>query len=328
MKTADCDILLEKSALVLHGCASEAAGAALRGVLVLRLKKETKVKSIRLQLEGRVQIAWESDRIYTVDETVIDNVLTIIRPNTGCVLPKGNTVYEFEFRFPGDLPETVFTPCGQIKYHINAVIERPHIFRDIYIQKPILVRRQPYLINSDTIDDSLNISQIYKNAANVQIQAPTRSYMFGETIPLHITLSYLMGNVSICRIALRLVQTMVLGIPGTSGTKKLQQWREISNNAVSCNEFIFNTRLPEDIFQPACSTKYIETTHEAILIISFTINGKVECGYVTFGINLTCKREEDESLPTYTPVKAEDASPKLPSYTEVTICTNQGLSLR
>ncbi|ORX76926.1 hypothetical protein K493DRAFT_296643 [Basidiobolus meristosporus CBS 931.73] len=325
MKSSCCEILLEKPAIILHGSPSEAAGVAFRGALILDVKKVTKIKSIQLRLEGRAQIIRESGHSDGTNKIILDDTLTLIEPNSTYSLAVGKNAFEFEYRFPGHLPETVVTQFGQITYRLKATIERPHILCDIRIQKPVLVKRFLRSVGADIHDESLHITQVYKSAASVSIQAPKRNYTLGEVVPLHVKVLPLKEKVKVRRVAFRLVQNVSLG---EENSKKTQQWREISNQAVSCSEFLFNVRLPKnDIFQPGCSTKYIQTSHEVIVLVGFDINGKIECGYITFNIEITHKRQEDESLPVYTPVE-ESVAPKLPSYKEITIDTYRTCLIR
>ncbi|KAK9768772.1 hypothetical protein K7432_000293 [Basidiobolus ranarum] len=327
MKPTDCEIALEKPVVLLYGSPIDAAGAALRGTLILDVKKETKVKSIQLKLEGKVQVSWGTVQTRIVDDTVVNNTLTIIEPNSTYVLPVGQSAFEFEFRFPGHLPETVWTHFGQVNYCIKAIIERPYILRDIRVKKAIVVKRFPNPNDTDIIDDSYSVNQVYKDVASVNIQIPKRSYVLGETVPFHIKV---VGKAAICRVAFRLIQNVNLCAAEATSTKLIQQWREISNSAVNCQEFLLNIRLPKnDIFQPDCTTKYIQTSHEAMIIVSFDIGGKVECGYVSFNIGIVHKNQEDESLPVYTPIQIEsDTLPKLPSYKEVAVHSYQTCLIR
>ncbi|KAK9760612.1 hypothetical protein K7432_015193 [Basidiobolus ranarum] len=60
MKHSPLEITLQDKFLVLHGSSTEAAGAVLRGSVILRLKETVKLRSLVLKLRGKVDVKWSS----------------------------------------------------------------------------------------------------------------------------------------------------------------------------------------------------------------------------------------------------------------------------
>lgn len=61
-------IIVESENLVMHGSSTESAGCVLRGTLQLSLQDSMKIKSISMQLEGKMMVSFmegkEKDVLY------------------------------------------------------------------------------------------------------------------------------------------------------------------------------------------------------------------------------------------------------------------------
>lgn len=61
-------IIVESENLVMHGSSTESAGCVLRGTLQLSLQDSMKIKSISMQLEGKMMVSFmegkENDALY------------------------------------------------------------------------------------------------------------------------------------------------------------------------------------------------------------------------------------------------------------------------
>lgn len=55
---AKVKIHVENENLIMHGSAMESSGCVLRGVMNLQLQETTKIKSIGLELIGKMTISW------------------------------------------------------------------------------------------------------------------------------------------------------------------------------------------------------------------------------------------------------------------------------
>jgi hypothetical protein len=51
-------IIVESENLVMHGSSTESAGCVLRGILQLSLQDSMKIKSISMQLEGKMMVSF------------------------------------------------------------------------------------------------------------------------------------------------------------------------------------------------------------------------------------------------------------------------------
>lgn len=55
---AKLNIHVENENLIMYGVSTESAGCVLRGVVNLQLQETTKIKSIKLELAGKMTVSW------------------------------------------------------------------------------------------------------------------------------------------------------------------------------------------------------------------------------------------------------------------------------
>jgi hypothetical protein len=55
---AKLKIHVESDNLIMYGSSTESAGCVLRGVMNLKLEEPTKIKSIGLEMSGKMTISW------------------------------------------------------------------------------------------------------------------------------------------------------------------------------------------------------------------------------------------------------------------------------
>jgi hypothetical protein len=55
---AKVKVHVESDNLIMYGSATESAGCVLRGVMNLKLEEATKIKSIGLEMSGKMTVSW------------------------------------------------------------------------------------------------------------------------------------------------------------------------------------------------------------------------------------------------------------------------------
>ncbi|ORY00407.1 hypothetical protein K493DRAFT_335361 [Basidiobolus meristosporus CBS 931.73] len=326
MKQTLLDIVLQEKFLVLHGSSTEAAGAVLRGSVVIRSKEAIKLRSLTLKLRGKVDVKWASAAgpkpdVYHVKKTVMSSSLTILEPQEHLhTIPAGETKYEFEFQFNGDLPETVHTDQGHVYYSLKAVAERSFLVRNIVAKKDVLVKRFSSTNNVEDMEP-ITLMRIFNSDAACDVFVPKKAYGMGETFPIRFKLTPFMENISVTKISCRLTQKVSYGVPETDKVRSVKKWREIASQHLEGNEVILPVKIPtEGIFFHACDTDYIRTEHEMALKIDFDVDGKPEVGYIRFPFTVAAENSDEffDVLPPYAPYTPNPMALGLPSNNENT----------
>ncbi|KAF9356182.1 hypothetical protein BGX26_005612 [Mortierella sp. AD094] len=124
-------IELEQSEIVLM----EGRTTVLKGVLYVNLQKNTKVKSLQLEFNGRSSVTWVDDNAYspatrhTTAPHIEHNWTLISNPGKkgSTVLLAGQHGYPFSLELPDTLPESLTTTHGKVAYRLTATLTRPGI---------------------------------------------------------------------------------------------------------------------------------------------------------------------------------------------------------
>ncbi|KAK9764744.1 hypothetical protein K7432_007525 [Basidiobolus ranarum] len=320
MKQNLLDITLQDKFLVLHGSSTEAAGAVLRGCVVLRLKEAIKLRSLKLNLRGKVDVKWASAAgpkpdVYHVKKTILSSSLTILEAQEHVhTIPAGETKYEFEFPFNGDLPETVHTDQGHIYYSLKAIAERSFLVRNVVAKKDVLVKRFSSTNNVEDIEP-LTLMRVFNSDAACDVFIPKKAYGIGETFPIRFQLTPFMECIRVTKVSCRLTQKVSYGDPNSEKVRSVKRWRQVASQQLDGNELILPVKIPsQGIFFHACNTDYIRTEHEMTLKIDFSVNGKLEIGYIRFPFTIAAESSDEffDVLPPYASYAANPMTFALP----------------
>ncbi|KAJ1924685.1 hypothetical protein IWQ60_005032 [Tieghemiomyces parasiticus] len=206
------EIVVFDNPLVIRGNADEAAGSLLRGQLVLRLHDTIKIKSINLRLKGREHVFWsegfgnhqslfrEKRDLIDHEWSFLDSATTPVaspsaspslssatkqKKNHAHPFGPGEYVYDFDLVIPGDLPETTHTEHGHVTYKLKAVVERTTFHMNMVHETVLPVKRQPLPSSTEWLQ-SLVIEDSWEPYITYQINAPSKIYSDGTTIPLSL----------------------------------------------------------------------------------------------------------------------------------------------
>ncbi|RKP35899.1 hypothetical protein BJ085DRAFT_35553 [Dimargaris cristalligena] len=211
-------IITTENVLIFRGGADESRGRILRGTVCLSLTAPLKTKAIRLTFQGIEKIdcylethpssasnAWgesnasnfanQTTRHVSEKRTLISHDWTFVTPKPGqtmVTLQPGSYAWPFEIALPGDLPESLTVPHGQVAYVLRAEVERPTLCFNIVEKKTIIVQRYAIPNESHLLSEASQPPWYsgYHKESNIRysVQVPNSVYAFGELIPVHIRL--------------------------------------------------------------------------------------------------------------------------------------------
>ncbi|KAK9703435.1 hypothetical protein K7432_010733, partial [Basidiobolus ranarum] len=187
MPNSSIEIHLNNPYFALYGCPSTSAGKALKGVVTVHLKRNTKIKSLTLNFGGESNVHW----IYSAallnkkcrfKSKLIDVTLVLLEPSSGFhTLPAGKHKFPFEFALGGDLMETISTQVVRCNYSLTAIAERPPFLTKLATKKEVLVKRF-----CPEEDDPIILSEIIPNFMNIEVFTHKKVYGLGDIIPIKI----------------------------------------------------------------------------------------------------------------------------------------------
>ena len=104
-------------------------GSTVRGNVLVAVDKAKDYKQITVRLSGRAQVQWQVRRWSSNTEKVIlyHNCVCILWSKDGILsgqFPIGEHTYPFEFLLPENIPSSLETSTGQIRYEVEAEISQ------------------------------------------------------------------------------------------------------------------------------------------------------------------------------------------------------------
>ncbi|KAL1921490.1 uncharacterized protein VTP21DRAFT_11206 [Calcarisporiella thermophila] len=226
---AHIEILIDSQDVILRGSEAEAAGALLRGKLVMVLDEPMKVKSVTLQCNGKMKVEWKeakdkSHQVYLLfreEKTVLEHEWVFLEPHRYHNLAKGKYSWDFELRIPGSIPETVETNRGaNVWYRLKAVVERPSLFSNLVAKLPLRVVRVP-VIGSNELTQSILYENQWKDKVAYEIDLPLNTYELGGKIPITLRLTMLCQELRVKNIACTLTERITMRAQNNSHTVEL-----------------------------------------------------------------------------------------------------------
>ncbi|ORY07109.1 hypothetical protein K493DRAFT_366974 [Basidiobolus meristosporus CBS 931.73] len=252
----------------LYGCPSTSAGKALKGTVVVHLKRATRIRSLKLSLLGESNVDWIYsaallNRKCRFKSILADMSLILLECNPNYhILPPGEHEFPFEFALDGDLMETISTQVVRCHYFLTAVAERPHFQTNLTTKKEVLVKRF-----YPQEDDPIILSEAISNLVNIEVFAHKKVYGLGDVIPINIRCIPLSSNVDV-RINCAIKEITTYRKPESSKTNVEKRWYR----ALFENDYVpalFDRSIDFPIHSHSvkfdCTTPYVETRHEIVI---------------------------------------------------------------
>ncbi|KAF1805346.1 hypothetical protein V8B55DRAFT_1446156 [Mucor lusitanicus] len=222
--SAKLKIHIESDNLIMYGSSSESAGCVLRGVMSLKLQEPTKIKSIALELVGKMAVTWTEglgnghDRLFRDEKSVLNHTWTFLPKEAKLhVMNAGDYTYDFELALPGDLPESTYVPnFYTVQYHLKATIERSTFMPNLNLRKIFYVSRQLLPLTPEFLEP-VAISNQWSNKLDYEITLPSKIYTHGDQIPITIRITPLTNSLRVRHLSCTLKEYMICRAAGSAG---------------------------------------------------------------------------------------------------------------
>ncbi|KAK9767071.1 hypothetical protein K7432_003381 [Basidiobolus ranarum] len=302
------EIRLRDDPIILHGSPAESVGSVLYGTLIIAPTKTIKVKAVRLQFEGRIELktlreAWQN-------VSFLDNSWTFMNVEATLHTLHAGESYEFPFEYPikGSLPVSVRVPTGHILYRLIATIERPSLVRNISKTVLVKVQRASFDFNGDMAGQ---ISCIGRWANNLRYAAtiPKTQFFPGNTMPLQFSFIVHDTYFTITDISLSIKEVARFSNlsqrPEFETEKLCEINRPVPRFDVGQSEFSMMIQIPESA-HPDCQTDVIEVSHLLVAKVKLSDIFKRRWWFyvdIPFSIRSEAQFELSQSPPSYEPME-------------------------
>ncbi|KAI8391182.1 uncharacterized protein BYT42DRAFT_509054 [Radiomyces spectabilis] len=215
---------LDTDKIALHGNADESAGVMLRGTVRFSCQEHTKVKSVTLKLEGKSHVHWTEGagsqvRHFKEERSIIQHEwIFLASKEKAQVLKEGEYKWCFELPLPGDLPESIKHPLGEVSYRLKAVIDRPAFMMN-YVAKRTLHVSRLLLPSSLELTQSILISNVWTNKLMYEIGIPRKVYLPDTKIPIAFDLVPIASNLRVRSVACTLKEYTIFAASGHQRTE-------------------------------------------------------------------------------------------------------------
>ncbi|GAA5813537.1 hypothetical protein MFLAVUS_007016 [Mucor flavus] len=183
-------IHVENDTLILRGSPEESVGCVLRGCVILNTKETMKVKSITLNLLGRMKVQWsERNHQHKKEMTVLEhNWNFLVNQKKLHSLAPNVYKYPFEYILPGNLAESIDSNSyGSLSYKLKIIVDRPAFLPNLIDRQSLRVIRQ-YTPSYHMSNIPMQISNEWADKIDYKITVPKKIYSRGEQIPIELSL--------------------------------------------------------------------------------------------------------------------------------------------
>ncbi|CEP18829.1 hypothetical protein [Parasitella parasitica] len=309
-------IYLENTTVILQGSPEVSVGGVLRGCLLLNVKEAIKIRSITMNLLGKIKFQWsERNHLHKKEFTVLDNNWSFLSHQKKVhVLTPDVYKYPFEFILPGNLPESIDSHSyGSVLYKLKAIVDRPAFSSNFIDRQTLRIVRHcipPYHMSSLP----MQITNEWANKIDYRITVPKKIYSRGEQIPIDFSLVPKPNSAGLhvryLSCFLKEYTTFVLGATDSNTcteSRIIRFFRDESfpSEGLHWNKSVFMT-VPHSFDSIQCDTQnqFFKIEHKLKFTMSL-INGRGELSELraTLPVNIVARRieqaQEEDELPAY-----------------------------
>ncbi|KAI9322198.1 hypothetical protein BX666DRAFT_2022706 [Dichotomocladium elegans] len=320
---SELSLHLKSDEVFLHGTVNEAAGAIVRGTVILHVTEITKIKSISVIFHGKNSVYWSegagsAQRYYKEDRKIIKRFWSIMKPKgKAYIFTAGTFKWNFELPIPGDLPGTIDHELGEVAYQLKVVAKRP-TFSCKYVATRNITITRLMLPSSLEHNQSVIVANEWPRKLSYNISLPRLIFRPGSQVPIAFEMEPLVNGLSIRTVVCAFEECTTLLcsthtqsrtelLPVVHTTTKLSR---VQNQWNSTRNFV----LPKHSIRADAQSDLISISHKIRITVSLrnpdrsTSELRVNLPLVIASI---APDEEAEELPVY-----EDAL-KLPVYCPV-----------
>ncbi|KAL1924953.1 uncharacterized protein VTP21DRAFT_4607 [Calcarisporiella thermophila] len=210
-------IRVNKPEILLRGSPMEAAGSLLHGSLVLTLNRPMKVRAVRLNFLGTMNILWKekgATKLYKDKSTLINHKWIFA---TKTQLEAGKYTWNFKITLPGSTPETISIDGASISYNLEATIDRVYFSAPIRTILPIRITRVPSPTSLELLQ-TVVFENVWENKMAYELSMPSKVVEEEGTISANIKLEMLARGFNVETIACTLVELRTLRTENRTST--------------------------------------------------------------------------------------------------------------
>ncbi|ORX99271.1 hypothetical protein K493DRAFT_335838 [Basidiobolus meristosporus CBS 931.73] len=311
------EIVLHKDILTMYGSSDESVGCILRGALKFQILEPMKVKSISLSFNGKVKIL--TPAVTPLRELdLLEHKWTFLESEQDpYLLAPSNYEYNFELPLPGNLPESVEVPYGDISYNLLAIVERPGFKSDFKTEKKVDIQRAPLLFTDELLHPNV-ATGIWQQKVGYCVSIPDTNYTVGQTFPVHFNLLSLDPFLCITKVTAVMKEYVTCKF---QGFRPMIKYHDVGRSSVLPNreqELVWDGSLNLEILKRAlydCETDYIQVSHKLFLDIEvMEPTGEIQTFRVQMkvGIQSSLQNELAQSPPRYQPFSSFTGLPPPP----------------
>ncbi|KAI8641105.1 hypothetical protein BD408DRAFT_418627 [Parasitella parasitica] len=312
-----------------QGNPEESVGCELRGCLLLNVKETIKIRSITMNLSGKIKLQWSKrNHQHKKEFTVLENNWSFLPHQKKVhVLTPNVYKYPFEFILPGSLPESIDSySYGSVLYKLKAIVDRP-AFSPNFIDRQALRIARHSIPTYHMSNLPMQISNEWANKIDYRITVPKKIYSRGEQIPIDFSLVPKPNSdrlhVRYLSCFLKEYTTFVQGATDSNThteSRIIRFFRDESfpSEGLHWNKSVVMT-VPHSFDSIQCDThnQFFKIEHKLKFTMSL-INGRGDLSELraTIPIDIVAQRieqlQEDDELPTYENAWRSAPYPPLP----------------
>ncbi|ORX92045.1 hypothetical protein K493DRAFT_303629 [Basidiobolus meristosporus CBS 931.73] len=326
-RTPNIEIRPTSECLIFNGPAHESAGAVLRGDLKILLPEALKVKIVSLRLEGKMKVCWDDvpgvkSNPKNETRTLVSNQWTFVEASKKpIVLGKGEHTYPFEIALSGNLPETVHTEYGTVKYKLRATIERPTFCTNYIVEKEVVIKR--FALSSSTeLIQSVSIAEVWNDKLAYDVHIPSKAFGPGENLPIRFNILLMSEDLSLRKVSCLLKEYITYRVAGGGRCKLQTRWiTRLSTTDFTKTQSNWENQLtleipsPSEAVQCDCMTELIHVRHKLKVKIEFRLSpGVVKAVYVGIPVVIVSGSSQEIflDLPPYRAIERRISLASLP----------------
>ncbi|RHZ70870.1 hypothetical protein Glove_265g30 [Diversispora epigaea] len=221
-------IKLVEPSILLRGDPQEASGTYLRGHLILNIIKSINIKKLKIKFYGKTKTflvtgSGTEQNAYTEIREIINHKIQFklstaevssqhnhkfglkkfkIRSTT-VKFPVGSYTYPFEIFIPGNLPESVYTKYGMVKYKLIARASRSVLFSKLSKNLDVKIIR---ILPDYDISEGISLSRDYNSILNYEISIPKHVFPLGQVIQIDVKLIPFIKKLKIHGLSIKLIE--------------------------------------------------------------------------------------------------------------------------
>ncbi|CAG8692113.1 8987_t:CDS:2, partial [Ambispora leptoticha] len=250
------------------------------GILRLDYSQPRQIRNVILQLKGIEKTCWfkpqaRSKSFHNAEQILIDKAFRIFSANDEQEIQSCNI--PFKVKLPYNLPESITTDIGSVKYFLRATVNRRGVIGNANVVEVECELRKTTMLDIERNQPYQLRGESRSGIEYAFVLPPFKNFNIGSFVSIPMRLRFLRPNLHVEQVRVSLVKFMDYRCTNPNESRHIKQ--EVTSLTITRQELQYTQSTPSDL----------ECVHKINLFIPQTLLPTISTRYISISYQLSIK---------------------------------------